>query len=143
MKRRKERLKVLGALKASLRTGDLVAAGHYQRIVDEYFCAEVNAADPAVVSDSESEGAAAGRPDSDALATEERGEAGPGDNTDSEVGESDVTQSSRDTPKAHSTVSVHTEAHGVTFDFGQRNPDDDASGDARPALDFDTVFRSP
>ena len=58
-----------------------------------------------------------------------------GDNTNSEVGESDVTQSSRDTPKA--------EAHGVTFDFGQRNPDDDASGDARPALDFKTVFRSP
>ena len=95
-----------------------MAAGHYQRIVDEFFCADANAADPAVVSESESEGAAAGRLDSDALATVECGEAGPGDNTDSVVGESDVTQSSRDTPKAHSTVSVHTEAHGVTFDFG-------------------------
>ena len=52
------------------------------------------AADPAVVSESESEGAAAGRLDSDALATVECGEAGPGDNTDSVVGESDVTQSS-------------------------------------------------
>ena len=57
-----------------------MAAGHYQRIVDEFFCADVNAADSAVVSESESEGAAAGRLDSDALATEERGEAGPGDN---------------------------------------------------------------
>ena len=61
-----------------------MAAGHYQRIVDEFFCADANAADPAVVSESESEGAAVGRLDSDALATVERGEAGD-DNVDSDT----------------------------------------------------------
>ena len=33
-------------------------------------------------------------------------------------------------------------SHGITFDFDQRNPDDDTSGVARPALDFNTIFRS-
>ena len=47
-----------------------MAAGHYQRIIDEYFGAdEVNAADPADVSGEEAEDAAAGRSSDDDAAS--------------------------------------------------------------------------
>ena len=53
---------------------------------------------------------------------------------DSDVRQPAVASVSETTPKADS--------HGVKFDFDQRSPDDDTSEVARPALDFNTVFRS-
>ena len=37
VRRRKERRKALGALKAAMRKGDLVAAGQYQHLIEVYF----------------------------------------------------------------------------------------------------------
>ena len=65
--RRKERRKALGALKAAMRKGDLVAAGQYQHLIEVYFGAD----DDTVADSSERHGgelqedAAAGRSDQD------------------------------------------------------------------------------
>lgn len=68
-------------MKVALRGGDLVAAGHYQHIIDELFSAEEDdVADPVEISEDESEAdAVASRSNRDALAIEDRGEAGDDD----------------------------------------------------------------
>ena len=71
----------------------------------------------------------------------ESGDAEPGDNTGSVVRQPAVASTLESTPEAPSKVKVHADSHGVKFDFDQRSPDD-TSGVARPALDFNTVFRS-
>ena len=145
VKRRKEQRKVLGALKASLRTGDLVAAGHYQRIVDEFFCADVNAADLAVVSESETEGAAAGRPDSNTLVAEECGAAGD-DNAGGDTRRSASSSQSENEPETHhgTQIDAHADSQVTKIDgeASQSSDDGAASGVSKPALDFNTVFRS-
>ena len=45
VRRRKERRKALGALKAAMRKGDLVAAGQYQHLIEVYFGADAAVAD--------------------------------------------------------------------------------------------------
>ena len=137
---------MLGALKASLRSGDLVAAGHYQRIIDEYFGAdEVNAADPADVSGEEAEDAAAGRSDSGTPATEDRGVAGMA-HMASGVRTSASSSQSEDEPTTHcgTQISANADSQVTVIDDGEdRSSDDDAaSGRARPALDYYSVFRS-
>ena len=110
-------------------------AGHYRCILEDFFGAdEDNASDPVEASRI--------GPSGDDHAGVESGDAEPGDNTGSVVRQPAVASTLESTPEAPSNVNVHADSHGVKFDFDQRSPDDDTSGVARPALDFNTVFRS-
>ena len=143
VKRRREQRKVLGALKAALRVGDLVVAGHYQRIIDEFFGADDNAADLAVVSESDSEGAAAGRPAGGTPATVERGDAGD-DDAVGDTRRSASPSQSEDEPTTHpgTQVDANADSQVTTIDGSESSDDGDASEVVRPALDFNTVFSS-
>ena len=77
VRRRKERKKALGALKAEMRKGDLVEAGQYRHLIEVYFGAD----DDTVADSSErhdgglQEDAAAGRSDQDSIVAVDSGEA--------------------------------------------------------------------
>ena len=62
-----------------------------------------------MVSDSDSEGAAVGRPDSNTLATEERGEAGD-DNVGSDTRRSALSSQSEDEPETHHGTQIDANA---------------------------------
>lgn len=75
VRRRKEQKKVQGALRAALKR-DLVEAGHYRRIMEEFFGAEEDSvSDPVETSAVDLSG--------EDCAGEDSGEAAPSDNTDS------------------------------------------------------------
>ena len=115
----------------------------FLRIVDEFFCADVNAADPAVICASESEGAASGRPDGDTCEIEECGEAGNGD-VGSGVRQSTTPSQSEDGPDSHqgTQIDANVDSQVTTVDDSQSSGEDITSGVSKPALDFNTVFRS-
>ena len=120
-----------------------MVAGHYQRIIDEFFGADDNAADLAVVSESDSEGAAAGRPAGGTPATVERGDAGDNDAV-GDTRRSASPSQSEDEPTTHpgTQVDANADSQVTTIDASGSSDDGDASEVVRPSLDFNTVFSS-
>ena len=106
-------------------------AAHSLHREDEFFCADVNAADLAVVSESETEGAAAGRPDSNTLAAEERGAAGD-DNANGDTWRSASSSQLENEPGTHHGTQIDANADSqittIDGDASQSSDDGAASG---------------
>ena len=100
-------------------------------------------ADLAVVSESDSEGAAAGRPAGGTPATVERGDAGDNDAV-GDTRRSASPSQSEDEPTTHpgTQIDANADSQVTTIDESGSSDDGDASEVVRPALDFNTVFSS-
>ena len=125
-------------MNAALKRGDLVEAGHYRRIMEDFLGDdEDNVSVPSEASEDEPQGE-----DSTGV---ERGDAGPSANTNGDARLTTSPSTSEGEPEMHpgTQVDAYVDSQGTMVDdSSQASTDSDASVSARPALDFKTVFRS-